>query len=224
MESSENLENLDEKIKVLNKLLSGLKKERIKSEKQEILFNKRYKVLSVEKELADIKKRNELKSLEKKQIVRANISNDKNELKQKKLNDMQKLEEQRMKNLVLKNKINKSLEWRKRNFSEKNKIEANKIKQEKIKRRQCVNEINEKNLNEKKQIHDNLRINVIRHAQKIKDEKIKKNLIIKTELKNQIEKEIEALQKINKLYKNEDDINEILKLYPNNKNNENNNI
>ena len=205
-------------------MLSGLKKERIKSEKQEILFNKRYKVLSVEKELADIKKRNELKSLEKKQIVRANISNDKNELKQKKLNDLQKLEEQRMKNLVLKNKINKSLEWRKRNFSEKNKIEANKIKQEKIKRKQCVNEINEKNLNEKKQIHDNLRINVIRHAKKIKDEKIKKNLIIKTELKNQIEKEIEALQKINKLYKNEDDINEILKLYHNDKNNDNNNI
>ena len=224
MESSENLENLDEKIKVLNKLLSGLKKERIKSEKQEILFNKRYKVLSVEKELANIKKRNELKSLEKKQIVRANISNDKNELKQKKLNDLQKLEEQRMKNLVLKKKINKSLEWRKRNFSEKNKIEANKIKQEKIRRMQCVNEINEKNLNEKKQIHDNLRINVIRHAKKIKDEKIKKNLIIKTELKNQIEKEIEALQKINKLYKNEDDINEILKLYHNDKNNDNNNI
>ena len=121
MESSENLENLDEKIKVLNKMLSGLKKERIKSEKQEILFNKRYKVLSVEKELANIKKRNELKSLEKKQIVRANISNDKNELKQKKLNDLQKLEEQRMKNLVLKNKINTSLEWRKRNFSKKNK-------------------------------------------------------------------------------------------------------
>ena len=215
MDSTENLENLDEKIKILNKLLSGLKKERIKSEKQEILFNKRYKVLSVEKELADIKKRNELKSLEKKQIVRANISNDKNELKQKKMNDLQKLEEQKMKNLVLKNKINKSLEWRKRNFSEKNKIEADKIKQEKMKRKECVYEMNIKNLNEKKQMHDNLRISIIRHEQKIKNEKIRKNLIHKTELKNQIEKEIEELEKINKLYKNEDEINQILQLYPN---------
>ena len=138
MDSTENLENLDEKIKILNKLLSGLRKERMKSEKEELLFNKRYKELSVEKELADMKKRNELKSLEKKQIVRANISNDKNELKQKKMNDLQKLEEQKMKNLVLKNKINKSLEWRKRNFSEKNKIEADKIKQEKMKRKECI--------------------------------------------------------------------------------------
>ena len=198
MDSTENLENLDEKIKILNKLLSGLRKERMKSEKEELLFNKRYKVLSVEKELADMKKRNELKSLEKKQIVRANISNDKNELKQKKMNDLQKLEEQKMKNLVLKNKINKSLEWRKRNFSEKNKIEADKIKQEKMKRKECVYEMNIKNLNEKKQMHDNLRISIIRHEQKIKNEKIRKNLIHKTELKNQIEKEIEELEKINK--------------------------
>ena len=215
MDSTENLENLDEKIKILNKLLSGLRKERIKSEKEELLFNKRYKVLSVEKELADMKKRNELKYLEKKQIVRANISNDKNELKQKKMNDLQKLEEQKMKNLVLKNKINKSLEWRKRNFSEKNKIEADKIKQEKMKRKECVYEMNIKNLNEKKQMHDNLRISIIRHEQKIKNEKIRKNLIHKTELKNQIEKEIEELEKINKLYKNEDEINQILQLYPN---------
>ena len=215
MDSTENLENLDEKIKILNKLLSGLRKERMKSEKEELLFNKRYKVLSVEKDLADMKKRNELKSLERKQIVRANISNDKNELKQKKMNDLQKLEEQKMKNLVLKNKINKSLEWRKRNFSEKNKIEADKIKQEKMKRKECVYEMNIKNLNEKKQMHDNLRISIIRHEQKIKNEKIRKNLIHKTELKNQIEKEIEELEKINKLYKNEDEINQILQLYPN---------
>ena len=215
MDSTESLENLDEKIKILNKLLSGLRKERMKSEKEELLFNKRYKVLSVEKDLADMKKRNELKSLEKKQIVRANISNDKNELKQKKLNDLQKLEEQKMKNLVLKNKINKSLEWRKRNFSEKNKIEADKIKQEKMKRKECIYEMNIKNLNEKKQMHDNLRISIIRHEQKIKNEKIRKNLLHKTELKNQIEKEIEELEKINKLYKNEDEINQILQLYPN---------
>jgi hypothetical protein len=187
----------------------------MKSEKEELLFNKRYKVLSVEKELADMKKRNELKSLEKKQIVRANISNDKNELKKKKMNDLQKLEEQKMKNLVLKNKINKSLEWRKRNFSEKNKIEADKIKQEKMKRKECVYEMNIKTLNQKKQMHDNLRISIIRHEQKIKNEKIRKNLIHKTELKNQIEKEIEELEKINKLYKNEDEINQILQLYPN---------
>ena len=64
-------------------------------------------------------------------------------------------------------------------------------------------------------MHDNLRINIIRHEQKIKNEKIRKNLIHKTELKNQIEKEIEELEKINKLYKNEDEINQILQLYPN---------
>ena len=216
MESFEIDEDLENNIKLLNKELADLKNERIKSEKIEIMFNKRYKVLNIQKELSDLKKRNQIKSLEKKKIIRINMFNDKNILKEKKLKEEQELEEQKMKNFALKNKINKSLEWRKRNFSEKNRKEANKIKQEKNKRKKSVDEQNEKNFNEKKQMHDIAKINIMKLEEKKHNGKIMKNLILKNELHKQTEKEIEKIGKINKLYRNDEDINKILQKYPNN--------
>ena len=52
---------------------------------------------------------------------------------------------------------------------------------------------------------------------------MEKNLILKNELTKQIEKEIANLGKINKFAKNEEEINNILKMYSNiNKSNKNN--
>lgn len=216
-------ENLDDKIKKLNKVLTGLKKERKKSEKEEILFNKRYKVLRIERELKEIKRKNELKLLEKKQKVRTSISYDKNKLKEKKLNDKQNIEEKKIKNFFQKNNINKSLQFGKRNFSEKNKREFDKIKQEKISIQKQIKDMNDKNLNQNKQIHDNVRLNIFRLEEKKENEIMEKNLILKNELTKQIEKEIANLGKINKFAKNEEEINNILKMYSNiNKSNKNN--
>ena len=46
-------------------------------------------------------------------------------------------------------------------------------------------------------------------------EKNIKNIALKTELKKKIENEIEALQKLEPFIKNEEEINKILKMYPN---------
>ena len=114
------------------------------------------------------------------------------------------------------------MEWRKRNYSEKNKIEADKIKNERISIKKFLNEMNEKDLVQKKQIHDNVKINKMRLEEKKNNEKIMKNLILKSELKKQIEKEIEKIGKLNSFTKNDDEINKILKIYPNiNKSNKN---
>ena len=188
MKISEFDENSEDKIKLLNKILQKLKEEKIKSEKNEILYKKRYKVFSMDKEKLNIKKANEIKSLIKKKYIRACISNDKDKLIQKKLNDEQKLEEQKIKNFFLKFNINKSLEWRKQNFSGLIKKKTDRIKQEKIIRMNNLIEIKEKNI---------------------------KNIALKTQLKKKIEDEIEALQKLEPFTKNEEEINKILKLYPN---------
>lgn len=208
-------ENSEDKIKLLNKILQKLKEEKIKSEKNEILYKKRYKVFSMDKEKLNIKKANEIKSLIKKKYIRACISNDKDKLIQKKLNDEQKLEEQKIKNFFLKFNINKSLEWRKQNFSGLIKKKTDRIKQEKIIRMNNLIEIKEKNLQEKKQIHDEAKINLMILKEKKMKEKNIKNIALKTQLKKKIEDEIEALQKFEPFTKNEEEINKILKLYPN---------
>ena len=207
--------NSEDKIKLLNKILQKLKEEKIKSEKNEILYKKRYKVFSMDKEKLNIKKANEIKSLIKKKYIRACISNDKDKLIQKKLNDEQKLEEQKIKNFFLKFNINKSLEWRKQNFSGLIKKKTDRIKQEKIIRMNNLIEIKEKNLQEKKQIHDEAKINLMILKEKKMKEKNIKNIALKTQLKKKIEDEIEALQKLEPFTKNEEEINKILKLYPN---------
>ena len=46
-------------------------------------------------------------------------------------------------------------------------------------------------------------------------EKNIKNIALKTQLKKKIEDEIEALQKLEPFTKNEEEINKILKMYPN---------
>lgn len=216
MESLENEEDINDKIKVLNKVLLNLQKERKKSEKEEIIFNKRYRVLNIEKELNELKRKRELKSLEKKQKVRTSISHDKNILNQKKINDKKNLEQQKLKNVIQKNNISKSLEVRKRNFFEKNRKEAEQLRQEKASIKKCLIEMNKENLNKKKEIHDNALINQIRLINKKQTEKVAKNLMVKNELKKQIEKEIEKIGRINKFAKNEEEINKILKMYPNN--------
>jgi len=208
-------ENSEDKIKLLNKILQKLKEEKIKSEKNDILYKKRYKVFSMDKEKLNIKKANEIKSLIKKKYIRACISNDKDKLIQKKLNDEQKLEEQKIKNFFLKFNINKSLEWRKQNFSGLIKKKTDRIKQEKIIRMNNLIEIKEKNLQEKKQIHDEAKINLMILKEKKMKEKNIKNIALKTQLKKKIEDEIEALQKFEPFTKNEEEINKILKLYPN---------
>ena len=158
MESEEIQENSKEnitfEINQLNKALSYLKKENQKSEKDEILLNKKNNVLNIIKNLTDNKRKNELKSIENKKKIRICISNDKNILKQKLQNDKENLEKQKIKNFCLKHEINKTLELRKINFTEKNKKEADKMKQEKIQIKEILSEMREKNLNEKKQIHD----------------------------------------------------------------------
>lgn len=215
MKISEFDENSEDKIKLLNKILQKLKEEKIKSEKNEILYKKRYKVFSMDKEKLNIKKANEIKSLIKKKYIRACISNDKDKLIQKKLNDEQKLEEQKIKNFFLKFNINKSLEWRKQNFSGLIKKKTDRIKQEKIIRMNNLIEIKEKNLQEKKQIHDEAKINLMILKEKKMKEKNIKNIALKTQLKKKIEDEIEALQKLEPFTKNEEEINKILKMYPN---------
>ena len=215
MKISEFDENSEDKIKLLNKILQKLKEEKIKSEKNEILYKKRYKVFSMDKEKLNIKKTNEIKSLIKKKYIRACISNDKDKLIQKKLNDEQKLEEQKIKNFFLKFNINKSLEWRKQNFSGLIKKKTDRIKQEKIIRMNNLIEIKEKNLQEKKQIHDEAKLNLMILKEKKMKEKNIKNIALKTQLKKKIEDEIEALQKFEPFTKNEEEINKILKLYPN---------
>jgi len=215
MKISEFDENSEDKIKLLNKILQKLKEEKIKSEKNEILYKKRYKVFSMDKEKLNIKKANEIKSLIKKKYIRACISNDKDKLIQKKLNDEQKLEEQKIKNFFLKFNINKSLEWRKQNFSGLIKKKTDRIKQEKIIRMNNLIEIKEKNLQEKKQIHDEAKLNLMILKEKKMKEKNIKNIALKTQLKKKIEDEIEALQKFEPFTKNEEEINKILKLYPN---------
>ena len=207
--------NSEDKIKLLNKILQKLKEEKIKSEKNEILYKKRYKVFSMDKEKLNIKKANEIKSLIKKKYIRACISNDKDKLIQKKLNDEQKLEEQKIKNFFLKFNINKSLEWRKQNFSGLIKKKTDRIKQEKIIRMNNLIEIKEKNLQEKKQIHDEAKLNLMILKEKKMKEKNIKNIALKTQLKKKIEDEIEALQKLEPFTKNEEEINKILKMYPN---------
>lgn len=215
MKISEVDENSEDKIKLLNKILQKLKEEKIKSEKNDILYKKRYKVFSMDKEKLNIKKANEIKSLIKKKYIRACISTDKDKLIQKKLNDEQKLEEQKIKNFFLKFNINKSLEWRKQNFSGLIKKKTDRIKQEKIIRMNNLIEIKEKNLQEKKQIHDEAKINLMILKEKKMKEKNIKNIALKTQLKKKIEDEIEALQKLEPFTKNEEEINKILKLYPN---------
>ena len=215
MKISEFDENSEDKIKLLNKILQKLKEEKIKSEKNEILYKKRYKVFSMDKEKLNIKKANEIKSLIKKKYIRACISNDKDKLIQKKLNDEQKLEEQKIKNFFLKFNINKSLEWRKQNFLGLIKKKTDRIKQEKIIRMNNLIEIKEKNLQEKKQIHDEAKINLMILKEKKMKEKNIKNIALKTQLKKKIEDEIEALQKLEPFTKNEEEINKILKMYPN---------
>ena len=215
MKISEFDENSEDKIKLLNKILQKLKEEKIKSEKNEILYKKRYKVFSMDKDKLNIKKANEIKSLIKKKYIRACISNDKDKLIQKKLNDEQKLEEQKIKNFFLKFNINKSLEWRKQNFSGLIKKKTDRIKQEKIIRMNNLIEIKEKNLQEKKQIHDEAKINLMILKEKKMKEKNIKNIALKTQLKKKIEDEIEALQKLEPFTKNEEEINKILKMYPN---------
>ena len=215
MKISEFDENSEDKIKLLNKILQKLKEEKIKSEKNEILYKKRYKVFSMDKEKLNIKKANEIKSLIKKKYIRTCISKDKDKLIQKKLNDEQKLEEQKIKNFFLKFNINKSLEWRKQNFSGLIKKKTDRIKQEKIIRMNNLIEIKEKNLQEKKQIHDEAKINLMILKEKKMKEKNIKNIALKTQLKKKIEDEIEALQKFEPFTKNEEEINKILKLYPN---------
>ena len=213
MKISEFDENSEDKIKLLNKILQKLKEEKIKSEKNEIIYKKRYKVFSMDKEKLNIKKANEIKSLIKKKYIRACISNDKDKLIQKKLNDEQKLEEQKIKNFFLKFNINKSLEWRKQNFSGLIKKKTDRIKQEKIIRMNNLIEIKEKNLQEKKQIHDEAKINLMILKEKKMIERNIKNIALKTQLKKKIEDEIEALQKLEPFTKNEEEINKILKMY-----------
>ena len=215
MKTIEADKNSDDQVKLLNKILQKLKEEKIKSEKNEILFKKRYKVLSMDKNLWNLKRANELKSLEKKKYIRTCISQDKDKLIKKKINDEQKLEEQKVKNFVLKYNINKSLEWRKKNFSGLIKQQSDKIKQEKKLRINTLNEIKMKNLMEKKLIHDEAKINSLRLKEQKRNQKILKNIGLKTELKRQIDIEIEALAKLNPYTKNEEEINKILKMYPN---------
>ena len=84
MESEEIQENSKEnitfEINQLNKALSYLKKENQKSEKDEILLNKKNNVLNIIKNLTDNKRKNELKSIENKKKIRLCISNDKRHL------------------------------------------------------------------------------------------------------------------------------------------------
>ena len=213
MESEEIQENSKEnitfEINQLNKALSDLKKENQKSEKDEILLNKKNNVLNIIKNLTDNKRKNELKSIENKKKIRICISNDKNILKQKLQNDKENLEKQKIKNFCLKHEINKTLELRKINFTEKNKKEADKMKQEKIQIKEILSEMREKNLNEKKQIHDHVQIDKIRMEEKKNYEKEKKRQMLKNKLKIQIEEEIAKLGK----FKKEEEIKKIMEKY-----------
>ena len=107
------------------------------------------------------------------------------------------------------------MERRKQNFSGLIKKKTDRIKQEKIIRMNNLIEIKEKNLQEKKQIHDEAKINLMILKEKKMKEKNIKNIALKTQLKKKIEDEIEALQKFEPFTKNEEEINKILKLYPN---------
>jgi hypothetical protein len=213
MESEEIQENSKEnitfEINQLNKALSYLKKENQKSEKDEILLNKKNNVLNIIKNLTDNKRKNELKFIENKKKIRLCISNDKNILKQKLQNDKENLEKQKIKNFCLKHEINKTLELRKINFTEKNKKEADKMKQEKIQIKEILSEMKEKNLNEKKQIHDHVQIDKIRMEEKKNYEKEKKRQMLKNKLKIQIEEEIAKLGK----FKKEEEIKKIMEKY-----------
>ena len=55
---------------------------------------------------------------------------------------------------------------------------------------------------------------MILKEKKMKEKNIK-NIALKTQLKKKIEDEIEALQKLEPFTKNEEEINKILKMYPN---------
>ena len=77
------------------------------------------------------------------------------------------------------------MELRKINFTEKNKKEADKMKQEKIQIKEILSEMREKNLNEKKQIHDHVQIDKIRMEEKKNYEKEKKRQMLKNKLKIQ---------------------------------------
>ena len=213
MESEEIQENSKEnitfEINQLNKALSYLKKENQKSEKDEILLNKKNNVLNIIKNLTDNKRKNELKSIENKKKIRLCVGGDKNILKQKLQNDKENLEKQKIKNFCLKHEINKTLELRKINFTEKNKKEADKMKQEKIQIKEILSEMREKNLNEKKQIHDHVQIDKIRMEEKKNYEKEKKRQMLKNKLKIQIEEEIAKLGK----FKKEEEIKKIMEKY-----------
>ena len=213
MESEEIQENSKEnitfEINQLNKALSYLKKENQKSEKDEILLNKKNNVLNIIKNLTDNKRKNELKSIENKKKIRLCISNDKSILKQKLQNDKENLEKQKIKNFCLKHEINKTQELRKINFTEKNRKEADKMKKEKIQIKEILSEMKEKNLNEKKQIHDHVQIDKIRMEEKKNYEKEKKRQMLKNKLKIQIEEEIAKLGK----FKKEEEIKKIMEKY-----------
>ena len=139
-----NTEFIGDSIEKLNKYLSDLKKDRLRTEKDELLLNYRNKILNMEENRAAKKLELEAKNHEKKEKIRINMTNDKKLILEKKKNDLINLEKQKNKNSNLKSDIDKSLKSWKASVTRKNKDEADKIKEERNQIRNLINETKKK--------------------------------------------------------------------------------
>ena len=213
--------DIDNELYELTRCLSEIKKERIKSSKDENVLNKRIRLLSSEEMKANRRQLLESRAEKKLEKIRLNILKDKAKLDETKKKQLKKLEEKKARAVDIRNKVKYSnSQWRK-NVKEKN-IKSNNNYRTIRKDIEILIEKDKYNDLEKKKLkHDKMHFEQMMEYEKRKKEEMDKKLKLKKKLEKQILQETKLKQIYDKKilehqHENEALIKRINEIYENN--------
>ena len=213
--------DIDNELYELTRCLSEIKKERIKSSKDENVLNKRIRLLSSEEMKANRRQLLESRAEKKLEKIRLNILKDKAKLDENKLKQLKKLEEKKARAVDIRNKIKNSIsQWRK-NVKEKNIKSNNNYRTIRKDIEILIEKDKYKDLEKKKLKHDKMHFEQMLEYEKRKKEEMDKKLKLKKKLEKQILQETKLKQIYDKKilehqHENEALIKRINEIYENN--------
>lgn len=184
-------EKLEGDLEQLNRYLSGLKKDRQQTEKENRILSDRTRILNQEENKAAKKFEIETKNQENFDRIRVRVLQDKEMMEAKKKKDEANLEEQKIKNYNLKSDIDNTMKNWRPTLTLKNKTKGDLIVKERSRIRNAIRANKEKKDNINKEIINSVQQGHALFEENKKIQERQKKLELKKKIEEQIQKELE---------------------------------
>ena len=187
---------LDKELLELHQKYAEMKKDRIKSQKDELLLSNKMKLLAQEEKKIQRRLETDSRFQENIEQIRVSVLKNKEMVEEaKRLKELDQ-EEKKLKNSKTKTEIRESLSNWRINVTNKNKDKVKQIKQEKAENEKLIQMYKDEKKSKNQYLHDRIQTEAMFHEEKKKKEEIDKKMKMKQELENKIKWEIEKKNKL----------------------------